>query len=64
MNKVQEYIKAQQEYCKENHMPNFVNNGVCYHCHSNVFNYEHLTIEWVRNHLVTHCPYCHHSFVE
>lgn len=55
-------IQAQQAYCEEHRLPNFVTNGRCFGCGVNVFDF--VTLKEASSSLITGCNHCHYSFCE
>lgn len=55
------YAKLQEEYCKENKLPQFLVGSRCYRCGYNIA--EHFKEEMGKK-LITGCPKCHISFCE
>lgn len=52
-------IKAQQEYCTKNKLPQFAPpSGICWSCRRQIYEVES------GNSLVTGCPHCHWSYCD
>ena len=65
--------EAQKQYAEAHECPMFApKNGWCYHCGQNI--YEPLktnggmlygySVEYCSEHLITGCPFCHHTFAD
>lgn len=76
---VNEAIKAQKQYCKENRVPNFTpENGRCWSCNQNIYSHGKsvwkgkfdgresvgISVEKAGQELVTGCPHCHRSYCD
>jgi len=55
-------IKAQEEYCKRNHVPMFAPTEKCWSCRNLIW--DKITLEQATHTHITGCPYCCHSFCD
>ena len=69
---VRSAIKAQEQYCKDNHDPLFApQDGFCHSCGQQI--YADIQTNWgtdwgyadrASNELITGCPHCHRSYID
>ena len=71
-------IICQRRYCEEHNLPHFApSDGVCYHCHNNIYSphivygqrgskdtYTGIPTYQAGCQLITGCPHCNYSFCE
>ena len=59
---IREKIAAQAKYCKDNHLPNFSDDGFCTWCGHQMWN--HISLERASTDHVTRCFCCSRSYLD
>lgn len=64
--------KAQEEYCKNKHVPHFApNNGICFRCKKDIYQQNGLrgyetgiSLDEAKTSHVIYCPHCNRSYCD
>lgn len=64
-NDVQECIKAQAEFCKQNKLPHFAPyDGRCWSCGRQIYGEPGYPLKKASSQLITGCPHCFRSYCD
>lgn len=62
---IKKCVEVQKNLCKQRGTICFIDSdGVCFHCHRNIFDEGGLDIVKAGKDIITGCPYCKTSFVD